>query len=103
MIRMHNRKTASRSEPPAIANIPDSALECFDTAAAARLVGLSTSWLAHARIRGEGPPFVRIGSRVFYSRPALLAWLTGNTIDPALEGRRPRRGRSRQVRRGEAA
>lgn len=92
---MRSRQNSQANNPSPVPNIPDSALECFDTEAAARLIGLSSSWLAHARIRGEGPPFLRIGGRVFYSRPALLSWLTSNTVQPALEGRRPRRGRGR--------
>jgi predicted DNA-binding transcriptional regulator AlpA len=38
---------------------------------AAKLLNLSTSWLAKARRRGEGPDFVKIGRAVRYPPSAL--------------------------------
>jgi len=47
------------------------------TADAARLVGLSESSLEKFRCRGDGPAFIRIGSRaVGYLVDDLDAWLT---------------------------
>ena len=37
--------------------------------------GISTSWLAKARMRGDGPPYLRIGRSIRYSEIALLQWL----------------------------
>ncbi len=42
---------------------------------AAAFLKVSLSWLAKARATNEGPPFVRIGRCVRYSRAALLRWL----------------------------
>jgi predicted DNA-binding transcriptional regulator AlpA len=43
---------------------------------AAAWLGLSVSWLAKARMRGDGPPYILIGGRaVRYSEVALLQWL----------------------------
>ena len=42
---------------------------------AAQRLRLSTSWLAKARMRGDGPPYILIGRAVRYSESALLQWL----------------------------
>ena len=42
--------------------------------AAARLK-VSLSWLAKARMRGDGPPYVKFGKSICYSEAALLQWL----------------------------
>jgi hypothetical protein len=50
----------------------DVLLEPKDTAA---FLKVSLSWLAKARATNEGPPFVRIGRCVRYSKAALLRWI----------------------------
>ncbi len=46
------------------------------TPAASAFLGVSTSCLAKWRVRGEGPPFVRLGKKaVGYEVDALQAWL----------------------------
>jgi predicted DNA-binding transcriptional regulator AlpA len=42
---------------------------------AANFLGLSTSWLAHARMRGDGPPYLKYGRSVRYSEATLLQWM----------------------------
>ena len=42
---------------------------------AAAFLKISLSWLAKARATNEGPPFIRIGRRVRYSKAALIRWL----------------------------
>ena len=42
---------------------------------AAAFLRLSESWLAKARMRKEGPPFIQIGRSIRYARAALLRWL----------------------------
>lgn len=42
---------------------------------AARILNVSMSWLAKARMRGDGPPYVRIGRSVRYSEAALVQWV----------------------------
>ena len=42
---------------------------------AAAFLKLSLSWLAKARRRGDGPPYLKLGKSVRYSESALLAWL----------------------------
>jgi predicted DNA-binding transcriptional regulator AlpA len=41
---------------------------------AARLK-VSTSWLARARMTGDGPPYIKFGKSVRYIEAALQAWL----------------------------
>jgi predicted DNA-binding transcriptional regulator AlpA len=38
---------------------------------------VSTSWLAKARMRGDGPPFTKIGRAIRYSEAALIQWMKG--------------------------
>ena len=42
---------------------------------AATLLKLSSSWLAKARMRGDGPPYIRIGRSIRYAEAALLLWM----------------------------
>ena len=42
---------------------------------AAELLKVSVSWLAKARSRGDGPPFIKIGRCVRYSAAALEEWV----------------------------
>lgn len=45
------------------------------TAEAARRLGLSRSWLEKLRLTGDGPPFVRVGTRaVAYWSDDLMRW-----------------------------
>ena len=42
---------------------------------AANLLRLSESWLAKARMRGDGPPYVKLGRTIRYREGAVLQWL----------------------------
>ena len=44
---------------------------------AARLK-VSLSWLAKARMRGDGPPYVKIGRSIRYPEGTLLQWTKGH-------------------------
>jgi predicted DNA-binding transcriptional regulator AlpA len=41
---------------------------------AAAFLCVSLSWLARARMRGDGPPFVKIGRAIRYPGSALHQW-----------------------------
>jgi predicted DNA-binding transcriptional regulator AlpA len=41
----------------------------------ARVLRVSLSWLAKARMRGDGPPYIRIGRSIRYSEAAVLQWM----------------------------
>jgi predicted DNA-binding transcriptional regulator AlpA len=43
---------------------------------AAKLLKVSVSWLAKARMQGDGPPYIQIGGRsVRYSVAVLIQWM----------------------------
>jgi Helix-turn-helix domain len=56
-------------------DIARTAGEPLNTEAAARLIGVSKSWLEKSRVRGDGPPYKQIGARVVYFRADLETWL----------------------------
>jgi len=39
---------------------------------AAVLLKVSVSWLAKARVRGDGPPYIKVGRSIRYSEAALI-------------------------------
>ena len=41
----------------------------------AKLLKVSLSWLAKARMRGDGPPYIRIGRAVRYTEPSVGQWM----------------------------
>jgi hypothetical protein len=47
---------------------------------------ISYSWLAKARMRGDGPPYIRIGRSIRYAEAALILWTRSrqrlSTSDP---------------------
>jgi excisionase family DNA binding protein len=42
---------------------------------AARLLKVSLSWLAKARMQGDGPPYIKLGRSIRYTEAALLQWM----------------------------
>ena len=46
---------------------------------AADRLRLSLSWLAKARMRGDGPPYVKLGRSVRYGESALAKWTRTRT------------------------
>lgn len=42
---------------------------------AANLLRLSNSWLAKARMRGDGPSYVKIGRAIRYQQDTLIEWM----------------------------
>jgi predicted DNA-binding transcriptional regulator AlpA len=71
---------AARPVPPR-GSIPNSTreLNCRErllTAKdAANVLRLSPSWLAKARMRGDGPPYVKLGRSIRYGEAALVQWM----------------------------
>jgi predicted DNA-binding transcriptional regulator AlpA len=45
---------------------------------AAGFTRLSRKTLQHLRYRGKGPAYCRLGRRIFYPQPELLAWIEQN-------------------------
>ncbi|MDF1735169.1 MAG: helix-turn-helix domain-containing protein [Minwuia sp.] len=52
--------------------VPDPLLSPKNLAAQEKI---TKGWLDKARCRGDGPPFYRIGGRIYYRRSEYLAWL----------------------------
>lgn len=83
--------------PPSQSNSPDPE-RLFTVRDAASLMGLSPSTLNKWRLTGDGPHFVRLGSRVFYRRDELNKFISGKTFPdtsaypPKPPGTRPRGG-----------
>ena len=71
---------AERAKPPLQSNLK-SAREpnCFDRlltpTEAANFLRLSLSWLAKGRMRGDGPPYIKLGRSIRYSETALRLWM----------------------------
>jgi predicted DNA-binding transcriptional regulator AlpA len=42
---------------------------------AANLLRLSASWMAKARMRGDGPPYVKLGRSIRYTEAGILEWM----------------------------
>ena len=56
----------------------------LDTRGAARLLGVSKSYLEHDRVRPcLGIPYIRLGGAVRYDPAAVLAWARSKTVNAA--------------------
>ena len=42
---------------------------------AAKTLKVSLSWLAKARMRGDGPTYVKVGRSIRYAEAALIQWM----------------------------
>jgi excisionase family DNA binding protein len=56
-------------------SVPPAVIKLLTPKEAAELLKVSLSWLAKARMRGDGPPFIKIGRAIRYSEAALLQWM----------------------------
>ena len=70
------RRTAAETPSTPTAAGPESFL---DIGQLAELLGLSRSAIYGLRYQGDGPPFIRIGSRVRYRPSDVDAWLAEQT------------------------
>jgi len=61
--------------------------EHLTTEQAAGYLGISESWLAGSRVRGDGPPFYKLGRAVRYVRASLDAWALKREVRSNVEGR----------------
>ena len=67
--------------------------EHLTTEQAAEYLGVSESWLAGSRVRGDGPPFYKLGRAVRYIRSTLDAWVREREVRSNVE----HRGRSARL------
>jgi Helix-turn-helix domain len=48
------------------------------TSEASKVLRLSESWLAKARMRGDGPPYAQMGRSIRYPEGGLVGWIKTN-------------------------
>jgi hypothetical protein len=65
---------ANLSETSAALTSP-AALVLLTPKEAARVLKVSTSFLAKKRLTGDGPPYIKVGRSIRYTQAALLAWM----------------------------
>jgi predicted DNA-binding transcriptional regulator AlpA len=41
----------------------------------AKYLKVSSSWLAKARMRGDGPPYIKMGRAIRYNEATILQWM----------------------------
>lgn len=70
------KRNADPSASAVKANLDDALLHPRD---AARVLNVSTSWLAKARLAGNGPRFVKIGRAVRYATSSLREYIKMQT------------------------
>jgi predicted DNA-binding transcriptional regulator AlpA len=73
-------EAAERTEPPLEPTLkpvrePNWREHLLTAKEAASFLRLSPSWLAKARMRGDGPPYAKIGRSIRYREDALIQWL----------------------------
>jgi excisionase family DNA binding protein len=61
--------------------------EHLTTEQAAEYLGVSESWLAGSRVRGDGPPFYKLGRAVRYIRATLDDWTREREVRSNVEER----------------
>lgn len=55
----------------------------LDVKQASEFSGMSINWLNVARIRGDGPPFIKAGDRsIRYDRDSLAHWMREREVQP---------------------
>jgi excisionase family DNA binding protein len=85
---MSINQTRVLSLPPPM----DADAGCSETQAATFL-GVSVRTLQAWRIRGGGPPFLKLGRAVRYQRRALVAYMEARTVSPSREAEAREDGR----------
>jgi predicted DNA-binding transcriptional regulator AlpA len=78
--QLPRNKEAGRAEPPLESTVRSAReLNCRErlltAKEAANFLHLSESWLAKGRMRGDGPPYVKLGRAIRYSEDALVQWM----------------------------
>ena len=78
------KKTFEFSPIDEMASVPERLLKPKEAAAVLRL---SVSWLAKARMHGNGPDYIKPGRAVRYQESALLHWVKSRARRSTREGR----------------
>ena len=68
--------TSQSSHSGAIAQKPATpAMVLLTPQDAARMLKVSLSWLAKARMRGDGPHYIKVGRSIRYTEASLQQWM----------------------------
>jgi hypothetical protein len=59
----------------AAAQKPTTPIVVLTAKEAAKPLKVSLSWLAKARMRGDGPTYVKVGRSIRYAETALIQWM----------------------------
>ncbi|MHA1540005.1 MAG: helix-turn-helix transcriptional regulator [Alphaproteobacteria bacterium] len=59
----------------------------MNTKEAAQYLGISKSKMEKMRVKGDGPIFLKLGSRVLYEKEALDLWAKGRSFQSTTEYR----------------
>ena len=70
-IRTHNMSSNSAQVGSPTAHIP----VLLTSKETAKHLKVSSSWLAKARMRGDGPPYIKMGRAIRYNEAAILQWV----------------------------
>ena len=76
---MHQSKNVSNPVPPAEAHA------YLTTHETARRTRLGKSTLDKWRVKGDGPPFIKVGKKVLYRVGDLDTWLAGRRVTSTTE------------------
>jgi hypothetical protein len=78
-IKVSSKEVTAATNAPRTPRIrSDPSLVLLTPKEAAHYLRVSLSWLAKARMHGDGPPFIPIGRRAIrYPEPALIHWIKG--------------------------
>lgn len=72
--------TAHTLDAKSLSQKPPTAIAVLRTPKeAAQFLKLSTSWLAKARMRGDGPPYIKFGRAIRYADDGLQQWMKIHT------------------------
>jgi hypothetical protein len=73
---LQHSKSAGESSDKGPQRSPALVIGTLLTAAeASQILKVSLSWLAKARMRGDGPPFIKIGRSIRYGEAVLVQWM----------------------------
>ena len=59
--------------------------DLMTSAELAAVIAVTEGTLRNWRYLGDGPPYLKIGGRVWYSRSAIDAWLDEQSVSSAVE------------------
>ena len=75
----HARRLSSSASSDAMTPQEGPKQRMLSTVSAAKYLDMTVQHLAQTRLNGSGPPFVKVGRRVFYDVNEIDKWIEQNT------------------------